>query len=116
LGHGPKDLLSRGLVIVIAMAIVALFVAARRWATLCVIEIHDGAASITQGRLAPRIFSDIGDIARRPKVVRATIRIVRDSGRAAVRATGLSEAQAQQVRNVVGSVPLARLQTGGRRH
>ena len=97
-------------------ALAALFIAARRATTVCSIDVRDGALSVTGGGIAPRILADLGDVTRRPAVPRGTIRIRRDAGRAAVQLTGdFSAAQAQQIRNVVGSVPLAKLANRGRR-
>jgi hypothetical protein len=94
--------------------VVGLGLAARSATTICVLRVRDGRATISAGKLAPRIFSDIGDVVRTPPVRSAVIRIVKRDGRAEVRASGeLSPAQAQRVRNVVGSVPLARLRNAG---
>lgn len=91
-------------------AIALLFHSARRATTVCVLEATDGVLRVRSGALSPRILGDLSDVAARPKVKRGAIRIVRRSGRAEVSISGgFSEAQAQQVRNVVGSVPLVRL-------
>ena len=92
-------------------ALFALVTAVRRWQTVCVLDVEGGVVSVVRGGLRPSILSDLKDIAgRRPKMVRARITIVREGRHAQVRFRGtVSDAQAQQVRNVVGSVPLARL-------
>jgi hypothetical protein len=91
-------------------SILLLFYSARQRTTICVLDARDGELRITHGGLSPRILSDLRDVAERPKVKYGSIRIVRRSGRAEVSVSGLfSAAQIQQVRNVVGSVPLARL-------
>ena len=90
--------------------------AARSATTVCVLEIRDGKVEVRSGGLAPRILGDIKDIARRPRVARATVRVSRDKDRAAVSVRGdWSDAQEQQLRNVVGSVPLAKVEAGARR-
>ncbi len=100
---------------IFAVAIVALVTAVRRAATLCVVEVRNGVVSVKRGQLAPRIVADLGDIARRPKVVQGRIEIRREGKLAVVHVKGpFSDAQRQQIRNVVGSVPLARLRSGGR--
>ncbi len=100
--------------IIIFIALVAaaagLFFIARNATTVCVIEIEAGKARIVRGAIAPRVLADIGDVIRRPKVRAANVRITRDRGRAAIAMKGtLTEAQEQQLRNVIGSVPLAKL-------
>jgi hypothetical protein len=91
-------------------AMVLLWFAARGAITVCVAEVRDGRIEVTHGGIAPRLLADLGDVVSRPRVERATLRIVRARGHADVKATGdLSEAQVQRVRNVIGSVPLAKL-------
>jgi len=93
-----------------AVAATLLWFAARRAITVCVAEVRDGRVSVTHGGIAPRILADIADVMARPRVDRATLRIVRASGLAEVAIEGdLNDNQIQQVRNVVGSVPLAKL-------
>ena len=78
--------------------------------TICVLTVSRGELRVRHGDLAPRILQDLRDITARPKVMRGEIRITRSRGMAEVALRGpFSAAQAQQVRNVVGSVPLARL-------
>jgi hypothetical protein len=96
--------------LVIAAALIALWLAARGAITVCVAEVRDGKLRVTRGGIAPRLLADLGDVIARPPVRQATLRIVRDSGRARLEATGdLTEVQRQQLRNVIGSVPLATL-------
>ena len=91
-------------------ALVLLWFAARGAITLCIAEVRDGKLTVTHGGLAPRILADLGDVLGRPRVERATLRVVRSRGRAKVEARGdLTAAQLQQLRNVVGSVPVAKL-------
>ena len=99
----------------VGLALAALYVAASRAITVAELAIEDGALRVVRGGIAPPILSDLRDVAKRPPVRRATIRIVRASGLAEVRITGdVSPEQAQRIRNVVGSVPLARLINAGR--
>ncbi len=87
-----------------------LVLATRRAITLCVVEVRDGRIRLTRGGIAPRLLTDIGDIVASPRVARATVRIVRSRGSAALSAKGdLTDAQLQRIRNVIGSVPLAKL-------
>jgi hypothetical protein len=97
-------------VVLLAAAGGALYWTARNAVTICVIEIERGKLRVTRGGIAARVLADIGDVVRRPRVERATIRIVRERGYAKVHTRGdLRDAQMQQLRNVVGSVPLAKL-------
>jgi hypothetical protein len=88
----------------------ALYVSARAALTVCVLEVVDGQLFVRRGGLAPRIRADIEDVVARPKIARATLRISRERGSAVLEVKGeVSAAQVQQLRNVVGSVPLAKL-------
>jgi hypothetical protein len=92
------------------LAMLLLWFAARGAITVCVAEVRGGKLEVTHGGLAPRVLADVSDVLRRPRVERATLRVVRARGHAEVQVSGdLSEAQLQQLRNVVGSVPLAKL-------
>ncbi len=105
------------LVIVAAVALVllALWASSRSAITVCVLEITSGEVVVRSGGLAPRILADLRDVAARPKIPRATVRIVRDRGHAALELNGaVPAAQLQQLRNVLGSVPLAKLANGRR--
>jgi hypothetical protein len=96
-----------------AVALAGLWFAARRQITLCVAEVVDGRVHVKRGGLAPGILADLADVLARPAVPRATLRIVRAGGLAELTVSGgVSAAQAQQLRNVIGSVPLARLING----
>jgi hypothetical protein len=95
---------------VVALALVALWVSTRAAITICVLDVTSGHVVVRSGGIAPRILADLRDVASRPKIALATLRIVRARGRAALEVSGaVSPAQLQQLRNVVGSVPLAKL-------
>jgi hypothetical protein len=96
--------------VVIVVALAGLWMAARRQITICVAEVTDGHLHIKQGGLAPGILADLADVLARPRVPRATLRIVRAGRLAELTVNGsMPAAQVQQLRNVIGSVPLARL-------
>jgi hypothetical protein len=100
----------------VAIALIALWLSARAAVTVCLLDITRGDVVVRRGGLAPRILADIGDVAARPKIARATLRIVRERGRAILEVNGaVPPAQLQQLRNVVGSVPLAKLVNSRRR-
>ena len=72
----------------LAVAVGALYVAARRAVTIAELDIERGII----------------------RVVRLQVRILRSPGRAEVQLIGsVTDHQAQQIRNVIGRVPLARL-------
>jgi hypothetical protein len=84
--------------------------AARSAITVCVAEVRDGRIEVTHGGIAPRLLADLEDVVARPPVARATLRIIRSGGAAELEASGdLSPPQLQRIRNVIGSVPLAKL-------
>jgi hypothetical protein len=95
--------------------VVALGLAVRSALTVSVLEVKAGKIRVASRRsIAPAILNDLRDVVRKPPVASATIRIMRSRGRAEVRFSGtISDAQAQRVRNVIGSVPLAKLVNAG---
>jgi len=101
--------------LVLLAALAALWFAARNAITILVAEVRDGRLQVTRGGVAPRILADLADVVARPPAQRAVLKIVRSGGSAELEARGdLSAAQLQQLRNVVGSVPLAKLVNGRR--
>jgi hypothetical protein len=99
-----------------AAALAALYVASRRAVTIVELEIERGAVTVVRGGIAPPVLADLRDVAKRPPIDGVRVRIVRASGRAEVQLLGkCSDEQAQRIRNVVGSVPLARLINAPRR-
>jgi len=103
-------------VCVAAAAIGLLYVSARRAVTVAELEIESGVVRVVRGGIAPPILGDLRDVASRPPIRRLRIRILRSSGRAEVVLVGeVSEQQAQRIRNVIGSVPLARLANAPRK-
>jgi hypothetical protein len=102
----------------IGLAILLLLVWSRSRAaiTLAVAEIRQGKVEITRGGLAPRVLGDLRDIASRPRIDSATLRIVRARDRARVEIRGaVSDVQTQRIRNVIGNVPVAQLVKASRR-
>lgn len=97
-------------VVVVVGALVALYVAARRATTIAELRIDNGALGVVRGGIAPAVLADLRDVAKAPPIRELRVRIVKSSGRAEVSFFGnVSDAQAQRIRNVIGSVPLARL-------
>ena len=94
----------------VALLLVLVWASARSAITIAVAEIRDGKVEITRGGLAPRVLGDLRDVASRPRITSATLRIVRAKDRARVEIHGdVSEQQVQRLRNVIGTVPVAQL-------
>ena len=92
------------------LAIVALFLSARRAITIVELQCDRGKLRVLRGGIAPRLLADLEDVVARPPIGALHIRVTRDSGRAAIVFRGeRSSGQEQQIRNVIGSVPLAKL-------
>ena len=94
----------------VAIGLVALWASSRAAITIAVAEIRDGKLELTRGGLSPRVLDDLRDIASRPRVRSATVRVLRQKDRARIEVHGeMSEQQVQRMRNVVGNVPVAQL-------
>lgn len=96
---------------IILLALAALWWSARSAITVLLAEVDDGELRVLRGAVAPRILADLRDVAKaKPRVQRATLRILRKGNRAQVEIRGaVAKDREQQFRNVVGSVPLAML-------
>jgi hypothetical protein len=93
-----------------AMALGILWFAARSAITIAVCEVKDGKLELTHGDLAPGVLGDLRDVVKRPKVAFGHVRVLRKKDCANVDASGdFTDAQLQQLRNVIGNVPLAKL-------
>ena len=100
----------------IAILLLLVWASSRSAITIAVLEIEDGKLNVTRGGLSPRVVSDLRDIAARPRIKAATVRIVRAKDHARVEVHGkVDPNQVQRVRNVVGSIPLAQLVKAGRK-
>jgi len=98
------------LVGIAAAALALLYLSARRAVTIAELAVERGAVRVVHGGIAPPVLADLRDVAKRPPIADLRVRIMRSSGRAEVQLIGdVSAEQAQRIRNVVGSVPLARL-------
>jgi hypothetical protein len=76
---------------------------------LFVLSVRAGRTELVRGQVPPALMDALGDVMRRAQVERATVRVIRENGRAAVQAEGLSEPVLQRARNVVGTYPLQKL-------
>jgi hypothetical protein len=104
------------ILIPVVVFLVGVLVASRRAVTVAELAIDEGQVRVVSGGIAPPLLADLRDVAKKPRIASARIRIVRDRGHAEVRIEGdVSPEQTQRIRNVVGSVPLARLMNAGRK-
>lgn len=86
-----------------------------RWTELFVIDVRDGLAVLRRGRLPHALFDDIADISARPPLKHAQVVVRREAGVARVFVRGdITDGHLQQLRNVVGRYPLAKIQAGGK--
>ena len=116
--HAPVTLVESSLVFcgLAATAIALLYVAARRAITIADLVVERGQLRVVRGGIAPPVLADLRDVAARPPIAALRIRITRASGRAEIALQGsVTPEQAQRIRNVIGSVPLARLTNARRR-
>lgn len=84
-----------GLTIVV---LVAIFIWGRGAHTI--VRIEGGRATVTKGRLPPKLVGDLRDVARRTRA-RGTVNIDGRGDSLRVTSTGLGDRVEQQVRNVV---------------
>ena len=100
----------------LAILLTLVWAQSRAAITIAVAEIRDGKLEITRGGLSPRVLGDLRDVASRPRIESATLRIIRAKDRARVEVQGkVSEQQVQRFRNVIGNVPVAQLVKATRR-
>lgn len=93
--------------------LVALAVAARRATTVLVVEVVAGRVTRARGRAPGEMLSDLRDAVRGARNEGRIVLHLEDGG-VSVRIDGLDVGAAQQVRNVVGRFPAARLKTARR--
>jgi hypothetical protein len=100
----------------VAIGLLLLWSSARAAITIAVLEIRNGEVRVAQGGLAPRVLDDVRDVAVRPRIKSATVRVTRARGHAKVDVRGaVTAAQVQRLRNVIGNVAVAQLANARRR-
>jgi hypothetical protein len=100
----------------VAIGLLLVWANARAAITIALVEIRNGELEVTRGSLSPRVLDGLRDVATRPLIESATLRIVRAKDHARLEVRGkVSEPQLQRLRNIVGSVRLAQLASAGRR-
>ena len=67
--------------LILAVLAIPLWVSLRRANELFVVKVVGGRASLVRGRIPEGLLGDLDDVVRRPRVKKATIRVVREGGR-----------------------------------
>lgn len=99
----------------VALALVPVMISVSRSADLFVVKVQNGNARFLRGRLPRALLHEIEDIVEKPPVSLARLRAVRSRGAAEWRFEGeVSEAQRQQLRNVLAMYSLPRIEAGAR--
>ena len=101
--------------LIVAGAVAGLWLAIRRAVTIAELAVEDGAIRLVRGGIPSAVLTDLRDVLSDPPVRVARLRIVRAVKYAEVRISGeVSASQVQRIRNIIGSVPLARLASARR--
>lgn len=92
----------------VVAAIAGVYVASLRATTIVDVVFEKGKLRVIRGGVAPPILADLRDIAR--DIDSGELRVLKNRGTAEVELKGpIDPRAAQRLRNVIGSVPLARL-------
>lgn len=95
------------------LLLLASWYALRRANELFAIRARAGKIELLRGRLAPALFAEFADIARRERLDGTEIRVLSESGTPRLRLDGVVEPQAAQaLRNVLGRYPVAQIRAG----
>jgi len=101
-----------GIVLVVLGIIAVILFVLRGSPELARLEVRDGKLSFVAGRLPARLLAEFADVLSRRSIEKADVRIVLDGGRPRVVATGVSDDELQQLRNVTGSYTSAQFRSG----
>lgn len=101
---------------ILALLAVPLWVAVSRSNELFVIEVQAGVPRAVRGRLPQRLLDDLADVVERPRLASARFKVVVEDRRArlVVLRGDIPAGQLQQLRNVVGTYPVAAIRAGGK--
>ena len=72
----------------VAIGLLLVWGSSRGAITIATLEIRNGKVEVTRGGISPRVLGDLRDIAARPRVKSATVRILRAKDRARVEIRG----------------------------
>ena len=101
---------------VLALLTIPLVVAIRRSTELFVVQVRHGEPRLVRGRLPHRLYNDLCDVLARARVQEAQLRVVVEGGTPRLRPSqDISRGTEQQLRNVIGTFPIAKIRAGGRR-
>lgn len=99
----------------LALLVLAAWLVLRRANELCVFVVEDGKCRLVSGRAPAPLLGQVDDIVRRAGVVRATFRIVVESGLPRFTpGSNVPDAVVQQVRNCIGQYQVAQFRQGKR--
>jgi len=107
--------LAVGLLILVVLAVPLGWAIYRSNELFCV-DVVAGKARLVRGRVPQRLFDDVVEVVKTPRVDAARIRVVTEDGhpRVMVAKGNVSEGQLQQLRNVVGTFRIAEIRAGRR--
>jgi hypothetical protein len=102
--------------VILALLATPLIIAIARSNELFVIDVVDGVPRAVRGRMPQRLLDDLGDVVRRPRLTAARFKVVVEDRRArlVVVRGEIPATQLQQLRNVVGTYPVAAIRAGGK--
>lgn len=100
------------ILLLLCVFLVPAVIALSRGVELFVVKVDAGRVRFVRGKSPPALFAEIKDVLRRSDAS-GTLRVVSAEGQASLRFRGqFSAATRQQLRNVVGTFPLARIKNG----
>lgn len=98
------------------LLVIPLVLALVRANELFCLRVRGERTVIARGRIPQGLLDDINDILRRPPVDRATLRAVVEDGMPRFYVEGeLTDAQRQQLRNILSRWPIAKIRNAPRR-
>jgi hypothetical protein len=108
--------MASSVIIALAIAVVALFWQMVRHSNdLFILEVERGKPRLVKGRIPPSLLSDLGDVTRRSHA-NGTLRAVVENQRPRlIVSDSFGAADAQALKNVLGTYTLARIRAGTRR-
>jgi hypothetical protein len=97
--------------LLLLLGLIPLVLALLRANELFCLRVREGRVRVVRGRIPPKLLTDIGDIVRRPAPIEEVVlRVVVEDRAPRVYVQGeLSDAQRQQLRNVVSMWPVAKI-------
>jgi hypothetical protein len=97
--------------LLLLLGLIPLVLALLRANELFCVRVREGRVRVVRGRIPPKLLTDIGDIVRRPAPIEEVVlRVVVEDRAPRVYVQGeLSDAQRQQLRNVVSMWPVAKI-------